>query len=86
VFHDPPGEDGALPTRENLIAPLAKLLRDGVMDGSLRSVDDPELAAALLFNTLGWSYVHLRYSQHWPADLTRGHLVDLLLTGMLASG
>lgn len=82
LFHAPPDEKGVLPTRGDLIAPLAKLLRDGAEDGSLRRVGDPQHHAALLFNTIGWGYIHLRHSQRWPAASTRRELIDLILHGL----
>lgn len=82
LFHDPPDTSGEIGTRASLVAPLVKLLRDGGRDGSLRSTEDPERMAALIFNTIGWSYVHLRHSQHWPAATTRQGLIDLILLGL----
>lgn len=86
LFHDAPSTDGTVATRAALIAPLAKLLRDGAADGSLRQMDDPDHTAAVLFNTLGWAYVHLRHSQHWPPGPTREHLLDLVLRGLQKPG
>ncbi|MCT2281841.1 TetR/AcrR family transcriptional regulator [Micromonospora chalcea] len=82
LFHAPPDAKGSVPTHADLIAPLTKLLCDGADDGSLRRVDDPQHWAALLFNTIGWGYIHLRHSQQWPAASTRRELIDLILHGL----
>lgn len=84
VFHAAAGPDGALPTAQGFVAPFAKLLSDGGADGTLRRVDDPEEAAAVLFNTAGWGYVQLRHSQRWPAARARRGVIDLVMTGLVA--
>src|SRR5712691_2532581 len=56
VFH----EEGEQPlTRSVFTEPLERLLRDGAADGSLRDVDPVEMAT-VLFNLVGWTYIHLR--------------------------
>ncbi len=51
-------------TRSVFTEPLERLLRDGVADGSLREVDPVE-TATVLFNLVGWTYVHLRSGHGW---------------------
>jgi len=61
--------------------PIERLLLDGISDGSLQ-VDDPEETASLLFNAVGWSYVHLRTAHGWAQDRASRGLVKLLLDGV----
>src|SRR4051794_25223046 len=53
VFHEARTE---AMTRPVFTEPLARLLRDGAHDGSLRAVDYEEVAT-VLFNLVGWTYV-----------------------------
>ena len=55
----------------NFNEPFARLFEDGIADGSLAPPGgDPAEAAELLFNTVCWSYVHLR-GRHRLAGRTR---------------
>lgn len=83
VFHAPPGPDGSLPTHEVFVAPFARLLRDGALDGSLGLVGDPVEVATVLFNTAGWGYVQLRHAQRWPPARATEALLALVLRGVL---
>lgn len=83
IFHAAAGEDGSVPTHDVFVAPLARLLRDGALDGSLRQVDDPVEVATALFNTVGWGYVHLRHAQRWPASRAAEGVLRLVLDGLL---
>jgi len=78
VFHDE-GEEPM--TRSVFTEPLERLLRDGAHDGSLREVDFPE-AATVLFNLVGWTYVHLRTGHRWPPDRAARHLLSIALEGV----
>ena len=80
VFHR--REDLPL-TRGVWTAPLERLLRDGAADGSLRQVDVKE-TATLIFNIVGWTYVHMRTAHGWKPDRAAGATVDLLFHGLLA--
>lgn len=71
--------DGA--ARGQFTEPLERLLIDGVADGTLQ-VADPGETAELLFNAVGWTYVHLRMAHGWAEDRVRQGLVDLLLDGV----
>ncbi len=64
-------------THDLFVAPLARLLRDGAADGTLDHVDDPAETATVLFNVIGWGYVHLRHAQHWPIERARRAVVSL---------
>src|SRR4051794_37072073 len=73
VFH----EQGDEPlTRSVFTEPLERLLRDGAQDGSLRAADYPEVAT-VLFNLVGWTYVHLRTGHRWPPERAARHLLAI---------
>ncbi|MBB5940281.1 TetR/AcrR family transcriptional regulator [Streptomyces zagrosensis] len=81
AFHDAPsGDSDELPT--GFVQPLARLVRDGVADGSLHPPTDCEQAASLVFNAVCWPYVHLRRHHAWPPDEARRLLLDLVLKGV----
>ena len=80
VFHDE--EEGEVMTRSTFTAPLERLLVDGVQDGSLREVDAAE-TATVLFNLVGWTYVHLRTGHRWTQEHARRAVLDLTLNGLL---
>jgi AcrR family transcriptional regulator len=69
----------------NFNEPFARLFEDGVADGSLAPpCGDPSEAAELLFNTVCWSYVHLRGRHRWPAERARHGLRRLIMPGLVA--
>ena len=72
VFHEAPGpEGGEVATRSPFTDPLERLVTDGQADGSLRA-GDPLETATLLFNQVGWTYLHLRSGHRWaPARARR---------------
>ena len=80
VFHKP-GPDAL--TVDVFAEPYERLLLDGAADGTLREVP-ATVTASVLFNTLGWGYVHLRASHHWDARRAREAVIDLVLGGLLA--
>lgn len=82
VFHEAEEEDAL--TRSIFTEPLERLLRDGDADGSLRSVE-PQETATVLFNLVGWTYLHLRAGHRWSPKRAREAVVDLALNGLLAS-
>jgi len=82
VFHAP-GDEEQL-TRSVFTEPLERILRDGAGDGSIRSGDATE-QATVLFNLVGWTYVHLRTGHGWSAERARRATLDVALNGMLAS-
>lgn len=81
VFHRP--GPGAL-VLEVFAEPFERLLRDGAIDGTLRTVD-AEVAATTLFNVVGWSYVHLRVAHEWSPEQARPAVMDLAIHGLAAS-
>jgi AcrR family transcriptional regulator len=81
VFHR--REDVAL-TRGVWTAPVERLLRDGAADGSLRAID-PKETATLLFNMVGWTYVHMRTAHGWKPERAVRATLELLFEGLVAS-
>lgn len=79
VFHEPGPE---AMTRSVFTQPLERLLRDGATDGSLRAVDFEEVAT-VLFNLVGWTYVHLRTGHGWPPERACRHLISLAVEGLI---
>ena len=82
VFHREDQEEAL--TRSVFTEPLERLLRDGIADGSLREVDPTEMAT-VLFNLVGWTYIHLRTGHAWKPDHARRAALDPVLHGLLAS-
>jgi AcrR family transcriptional regulator len=78
IFHE---ADEEPLTRSVFTEPLERLLRDGAQDGSLREVDFPEIAT-VLFNVVGWTYVHLRTGHRWPPERAARHLLSIALEGL----
>lgn len=85
IFHAEPDETGALPTQEVFVAPFAKLLSDGEIDGTLRAQRDPIESATVLFNTAGWGYVQLRHAQRWPAERARDGIIHFAMSALRSS-
>ena len=82
IFHREDAEEAL--TRTVFIEPLEKLLRDGAADGSVRAVDPAEMAT-VLFNVVGWTYIHLRTGHGWNPERARRATLDPALHGLLAS-
>jgi AcrR family transcriptional regulator len=82
VFHEPGPEPM---TRPVFTQPLERLLRDGAADGSLRAVEFEDVAT-VLFNLVGWTYVHMRTGHGWPPERVRTHVVGLAVEGLLPGG
>jgi AcrR family transcriptional regulator len=80
VFHE--GQREAL-TRSVFIEPFERLLRDGAMDGSLQETDAKE-TATVLFNMVGWTYIHLRTGHGWSKERSRRGVIAPLLNGLLS--
>lgn len=79
IFHED-GADEAL-TRTTFTEPLERLLRDGAAERSLRDVDPVE-TSTVLFNSVGWTYIHLRSGHGWPATRASRAVIDLALRGL----
>ena len=70
-------------TRLEYTEPFERLLEDGRVDGTLRS-DHPSQDAELLFNAIGWTYVHLRRSHRWSARKARAAVTNMALSRHVA--
>jgi AcrR family transcriptional regulator len=81
VFHR---EEPEALTREVFTDPLARILRDGAEDGSLRTVE-VEQTATVLFNMVGWTYMHLRTGHGWTAERARKGTLDPLLRSLVVA-
>ena len=80
VFHEHGRE--AL-TRTPFTQPLEQLLRAGSKDGTLRAAK-PRETATVLFNVVGWSYIHLRAGHGWNAARARRATIELAINGVAA--
>lgn len=78
IFHEEAEEEAS--TRTVFTEPLERLLHDGARDGSLRAVD-PQETATLLFNMVGWTYIHLRTGHRWAPERSRA-LVSVVVEGL----
>jgi hypothetical protein len=81
IFHR--DEEEAM-TRTVYTEPLEKLLREGAADGSLRAVDPLE-TATVLFNLVGWTYIHLRTGHGWAPQRALNGTLDPVLHGLLTA-
>ena len=70
-------------TRFEYTDPFERLLTDGNIDGTLAS-GDPRVDAELIFNTAGWTYVHLRRSHEWDPGTARPAVTRITLGSFLA--
>jgi AcrR family transcriptional regulator len=67
----------------DFVDPFARFIVDGVADGSLRSLSETPLEGAeIVFNTVCWTYVHLRGSHEWPPEKARSLVIDLVMRGL----
>jgi AcrR family transcriptional regulator len=80
IFHEDEAEDAL--TRSVFTEPLERLLRDGEADGTLRA-GDPAETATVLFNLVGWTYIHLRTGHRWGADRAREAVLRIALRGVV---
>jgi AcrR family transcriptional regulator len=83
IFHQP--ERGEAMTRSVFTEPLERLLRDGTADGSLRALDPVE-TATVLFNLVGWTYIHLRTGHGWAPEHSRERTIEIALRGVVSRG
>jgi len=70
--------------RVSFLEPFIRIAEDGVADGTLRHLAPARATADLLFNTVCWSYVHLRGRHGWKPEATRKRVIALALEGMAA--
>jgi len=76
IFHE-----AHILTRTSFTEPLKRLLSDGINDGSLRKGDCNEMAS-VLFNTVCWTYVHLRTRHQWVPERVKTLLLNLVMEGV----
>lgn len=79
IFHE---EGREALTRSVFTEPLERILEDGRTDGTI-ATDDPAELATVLFNAVGWTYVHLRTGHGFGADRARRCAVDPPLFGVV---
>lgn len=72
----PADHQAAIATRQVFVEPLARILRDGALDGTL-TVADPDETATVLFNQVGWTYLALREGQRWDPAHAREVVVGM---------
>jgi AcrR family transcriptional regulator len=84
VFHQ--GDPGT--HQIDYLDPFVQFVREGRADGSLRTggpgapsakVDD---VAQIVFNSVAWTYTHMRGRHEWSPARSRRLLVDLVLRGI----
>jgi AcrR family transcriptional regulator len=69
---DRPGRTTSL----EFIDPYERILRDGVLDGSL-STSDPRGDATLIANSVAWTYLHMRVAHGWERATARERTVAI---------
>lgn len=80
VFHT--ADAGDAMTRTVFTEPLHHLIGEGISDGTVQAVD-PEETATLLFNLVGWTYIHLRSGHGWTPERAREALLRIALRGVI---
>ena len=80
IFHEPV-DDGPAATRSIFTEPLERILADGAGDGSLKEGDATE-TATVLFNLVGWTYIHLRTGHRWPPAQARDAVLAIAMNGV----
>jgi AcrR family transcriptional regulator len=80
VYHEE--GDEAL-TRSEFVAPIVRLLRDGALDGTLRTFPDPDETATVLYTQISYTYLHLRREHRWPAERATRAVCELALVGVV---
>jgi AcrR family transcriptional regulator len=80
IYHE---EGAEALTRSEFVAPLVRLVRDGELDGSLRSLPNPEETATVLYVQISYTYLHLRYEHRWSSKRATRAVIDLALSGLL---
>jgi hypothetical protein len=79
---DDPARALEVVSRLEYTEPFDRLLRDGKRDGTLASAD-PRGDAELIFNTAGWTYIHLRRSHRWKQKRVR-EAVRRIIEGLVS--
>jgi hypothetical protein len=74
-------EHGA--TGIGFVEPYARFLTEGAADGSLRPTEgDIYEASEVVFNTMCWTYLHLRSEHEVPPERARSVVIDLIMYGL----
>jgi AcrR family transcriptional regulator len=82
VFHrDPSTADQPVMYLE----PFERFVREGAADGSLYPRGRHNDVASLVFNTVAWTYTHMRGRHRWSPGRCRRMLLDLVLRGVAAA-
>lgn len=81
VFHEA-GEEAL--TRSPFTEPLERLLEDGAADGTLSGEGDLPERATTLFNSVSWTYLHLRAEHRWSSERAQRATLDVALFGVIA--
>lgn len=76
-----PGRPGRTTSLE-FIEPFERLLRDGVLDGSLRSADSRR-DATLAVNAAIWAYLQMRRAHRWAREEASARVVALVTGGLV---
>jgi AcrR family transcriptional regulator len=65
------------------VEPYARFLTEGAADGSLRAIDgDVYEGSEVVFNTMCWTYLHLRSEHEIPPERARAVVIDLIMNGL----
>lgn len=81
IFHE--GDRDEVLTRNVFTEPIERLLRDGAAEGGLRHLDDPTETATVLFNLIGWTYIHLRSGHAWKPARAQEATLEIALNGIV---
>ena len=81
IFHERDQQEQL--TRDVFTQPLERILRDGSADGTIRELDPLEMAT-VLFNLVGWTYIHLRSGHRWRPERARTATLEIALRGVAA--
>lgn len=73
-------------TRAVFVEPLARLLHDGLLDGTLVELPDIAETATVVFNQVGWTYLSLRVGQRWSQEHAEDAVVTLAMASVVAPG
>jgi AcrR family transcriptional regulator len=80
IYHEE-GDDSL--TRPEFVAPIVRLLRDGALDGSLRTFSDPDETATVLYTQISYTYLHLRHEHRWSPERATRTVTELALLGVV---
>jgi AcrR family transcriptional regulator len=70
------------PPAGSFLQPFVRAVDDGVADGTLRELGTSVDVADTIFNTVCWSYVHLRGRHGWTPEKARALVLPLVLDGV----